>query len=155
MAEKARNILNKTENQPLVQPPVFRRQRLRLKGVEIRLIAFNGGVERRLAALKSSTQINRFQHRLLPPPFSSTNSLGDGVCPKIRFPRRSLHHHFPVAVNVSNCPSWPWIIRGRGLGRGRCLAVDGSQPVPDHRGMTVSKTVRSRVSTGFATGLAT
>jgi hypothetical protein len=35
-------------------------------------------------------------------------------------------------------------------GRGRCLAVDGSRPVPGQRGMTVSKTVSTVVSTGFA-----
>jgi hypothetical protein len=94
MAEKARNILNQAEDQPLVPPLVFRRQRLRLKSVERRLIAFNEGVERRLAALKPSTPINSFQHRLLPPPFSSTNSLGDGVYPQIRFPMCSRQHYF-------------------------------------------------------------
>jgi hypothetical protein len=36
-------------------------------------------VEKRLAALKSSTQINGFQHLFLLPPFSAANSYGDGV----------------------------------------------------------------------------
>jgi hypothetical protein len=33
-------------------------------------------VEMRLAALKSSTQINGFQHLFLPPPFSEANATG-------------------------------------------------------------------------------
>jgi hypothetical protein len=33
-------------------------------------------IEMRLAALKSSTQINGFQHLFLPPPFSEANASG-------------------------------------------------------------------------------